>query len=730
MARQGTRKSKPRPQETANAGRLSRPRDRAREQHRAEPPILPPYRPQSRLERWGPGVLIAVVAFLAYIPSFDNKFVSWDDDHYLYNNQQVILVDGIKSCLFDVVKYSDRKFRGIRKELQVSHQFYPLVFGMYWVEFRLYERLVDDPILPDQIVNGIKFDKMNPDVASGYHVTSAIFHSINVLLLIALLRSLGLNTWTASAAAALFALTPVNVATVVWAAERKNILSMMFYMLAMMSYLRFRRGGRWYFYVGCILLHQCALFSKTVAVTFPVMLVLTDRLLDGRWTVSSVIRALPMVVQSGIAAGVTIHVEEERERVIPITQEQRPLVAAAALWFYLYKAFVLIRLLPVYRLWNPSWAQLRWLVAPFGLLLSAWGLWHWRRRIPGHVYWGLAFFVVTTGPMLGFKNINYFQFAFVADHYFYHGGIGLFVAFAVILDALRRRLGSAAGRHAVTALVGVLSVVFAWRTAVRTNDWTDAERFWHVTLAGNPDCWPAYYNLGNQRLRDAKALRSSEDAERREQLLREAIELYKQAVRVKPNLTQAHQQIVGILCEYLKDWPAAEVAAERWVEHVGGSPRANYNFAEILRKRKKFDRALKYYERAAHLDPANYGAYGNMGAVYLRVKKDPEAAIPYLQRAVELRPGYFAAWVDLGRAHFETKRFDLAQQDFEEALRIQPEDVNVKLMLAQFCLANKQFDRAEALCREVLEKQPDHPGARQLLEQCERARGITESKSE
>ena len=318
------------------------------------PALLPPHTPKGALERWGPGALICLVTVIAYIPSLDNQFVSWDDDHYLYNNQQVILPDGIKSGLFDVFYYSDRKFRGIRSDEEkerVSHQYYPLVTGMYWLEFRLYEKLFDDPLVPYRRVDGNMYGTMNPHVAAGFHVTSVVLHCLCVFLLIKLLRSLGMSTWVASVAAALFALTPLNVASVAWAAERKNILSLMFYMLAMMSYVRFRRAGGWYWYGGTLVLFQCALFSKTVAVTFPVMVVLTDRLLDGRWTLMSLFRAFPMVMQSGIAAWTTINVED-RQRTIPNEGWVRLLILPDSIRFYVQKSLVPTGLLPIYQLWD------------------------------------------------------------------------------------------------------------------------------------------------------------------------------------------------------------------------------------------------------------------------------------------------------------------------------------------------------------------------------------------
>jgi len=643
-----------------------------------------PYRPAGPLERWGPGILICLITAAAYWPSYDNGFVSWDDDHYIYQNQQLIQPDGIKSGLFDVLKYSDPRYRGTREEDRVSHQYYPLVFGIYWVEFQVYKRIFEDPLIPDQSARGITFEKMNPDVAVGFHVVSVFFHCVCVFLLIALLRSLGLNTWVASVAAALFALTPVNVASVAWAAERKNILSMMFYMLALLSYLRFRRQGGWYWYVGCILLHQSALFSKTVSVTFPAMVVLTDRLIDRRWSGESLLRAAPLAIQSMIAAGITMTVED-RARSIPIEDAQRPLVAAAAIWFYVLKAVAPVGLLPIYPLWHPSWGEIRWLLPLLGLLGAGWLVWAFRRRISPYMFWAAALYLVTTAPMLGFKNINYFQFAFVADHYFYHGGIGLFVLIALVLDALRRRLGVPAARHALTGITLAGCLTFAGLTWARCDDWQDVESFWFKTITGdrslrfddwagddsfwagkqaNRNCWPAHYNLGNQAIRDAMAAvresQTSDDPDARKagrqtytKKMEEASVLFAEAARAHrdadPNgreLWQAYEK--WIEAEYhLARMDRIVQIGQKMVDHRAQSV-AGYYYLGLARKaREEHDKAEWCFRNALRVPPRRDGdvqmqslALYHLADIYTNIpeKQDLPQALRCLEEAVRLNP--------------------------------------------------------------------------------------------
>ena len=475
--------------------------------------VLPAYQSKSLLEKWGVPLLIAIAAFVVYIPSFNNAFVSWDDDHYLYNNQQVILPDGWKSCLFDRTFYSNDRFRGNRPESEknrVSHQYYPLLFGITWAEFQVYKGVFGEEVMlqDGSKARGLEFKMMTPAAARCFHVTSALWHAVNVIILIALLRMLGINTWAASLAAALFALTPVNVASVAWAAERKNIVSMMFYMLAMMSYIQFRRttsSKAWLLYGLCLVLHICGLMSKTVVVTFPAMIIVTDRLLDGRWSFSSCLRSVPFFAFSGLATLGTIQVEEGRNRKIPNDGPIRFLTMWDTMRFYIQKAILPTGLSPIYRLWNSQVDMLRSILSVVGITALAGVLWRFRKRIPPHAFWGLALYIITVLPMLGLKNINYFQFALVADHYFYHCCIGLFVAIAVLIDWLRRSIHPSSQTILAVAMT-IVCVVFGASTWARTSHWEDTSAFWNRVKVMNSHCWPAYYNMGNQYNRDARVL--------------------------------------------------------------------------------------------------------------------------------------------------------------------------------------------------------------------------------
>src|SRR5690606_12618602 len=149
---------------------------------------------------------------------------------------------------------------------------------------------------------------------------------------------------------------------------------------------------------------------------------------------------------------------------------------------------------PVYPLWSPNPASFLWLLPSLAVIAIGVLLVVFRRKLGSHFFWALALYAVIQFPMLGLKNINYFQFAFVADHYFYHGSVGLFAAAAMGLAALGRLFRNARTGFAFsTVLVAISAVALGAKSYAYSDVWQDAEKFWARTIEKNPQCWPAWY---------------------------------------------------------------------------------------------------------------------------------------------------------------------------------------------------------------------------------------------
>ncbi len=181
-------------------------------------------------------LMLAVVTILAYQPAWNGGFI-WDDDVYVTNNELLTAPDGLRRIWFS---------------LDAPSQYFPLVYTTFRIEHALWG--------------------LNP---SGYHWVNLLFHIANALLVWRLL--VRLKVPGAKLAGAIFALHPVQVESVAWITERKNVLMGFFFLLTLLAWIAFvdeRTKRPWRFYVLALVLYVLALSAKTTACTLPAALLL------------------------------------------------------------------------------------------------------------------------------------------------------------------------------------------------------------------------------------------------------------------------------------------------------------------------------------------------------------------------------------------------------------------------------------------------------------------------
>jgi hypothetical protein len=543
---------------------------------------------------WGLALLTALAAVAACLPTLHNDFVSWDDPTYITENKDIRVPGGLAR---------------IWNPRHAESQFYPLVFTSYWLEYRAWG--------------------LNP---RGYHLTNMVLHAANAALLLAVLWLLGVKPWVAWLTAGLFALHPINVASVAWATERKNVLSTLFYLLALACFLRHLRRGGWLPYAATLLLFAAALLSKTAVLTLPATALLCDRLIARRWSWRGLARIAPLLVLAGAGALITAQVEAgvARASMVALSWPLRPLAAAGALWFYLGKILVPVNYPGVYARWNipATWPIFAFALA--GLPLAGFLLWKARRRLPDHVWWGLGHYVVALTPALGLIPFNYTQFSFVADHFVYLPGIGVFLALATGADRLRTWFGT--GRTtwlaatvpacAVLAALGLLT----WRQ--NTVLWKNARTFWERTVALAPGGWAGHFNLGN--------------LDRREARWADAAEQYRLCVAARPDVYQAY----GSLAEMLVQLGDRAGAVENY--------RTGIRYALV-----KYRTWTEYHFALADL---------------LVQLGRPDEAEPLLREVVERKSGLAEGYVKLANFLRRQGRTGEAIAVYERALKLAPDD--------------------------------------------------------
>ena len=547
---------------------------------------------------WLLALVLVIVTFVAYQPVWHAGFI-WDDDAYVTRNPLLTAPDGLERIWFSAHSQS---------------QYVPLVYTTLRFEHTLWGL---DPV--------------------GYHLVNIVLHALNALLVWAVLRKLAIpGSWLA---AAIWAVHPVNVESVAWITELKNTQSTLFYLLALLAWMKFtaqETGRPWRFYRLALALHALALFSKTTACTLPaaMLLVLWLRRQSIGW---GRLKQVAPFMALGVAMGLfsvwwEAHLGNYGKGLHYLFNGlERVLIATRALWFYATKLIWPTKLTFSYPRWEIDVRdplQYMWLIGCVAVALFLW----WRRQALGRApVAAVVFFVAALSPLLGFIPLYTFRFSFVADHYQYVASIGLIALFAgaVFSHADTWQLG----HNTRCTLSASLLVVLGALTWQQARIYQNSETLWRDTLTKNPQSWIAYNNLGY-----VQAQKGDVDA---------AISNYEHSLQLNPE-----------------------------------NERGYFNLGNVFLDQGHPYKAIGYYEETLRLRPDFADAHNNLGKALFKTG-DPQGAIRHFQEALRLKPTMAAAHYNLGVALEKAGRVPEAIQHYEQALRIDPDYPQARNALAR-----------------------------------------------
>lgn len=343
--------------------------------------------------------------------------------------------------------------------------------------------------------------KLNP---AGYHYVNVLFHAANVVLLFLLLEIATGATWPSLMVAALFALHPINVESVAWVAERKNVLSMFFFLLTLHAYQRYVRKVSVGRYLPVAGLFALALMAKPEVITLPFVLLLWDywplRRLRKSVTVARrsdlgerpfsflVLEKVPLFLLCIGSAVITLVAQEAGHAVRGLSMTMRLGNAVVAYVRYLGKAFWPSRLAVLYP--HPGRLLPAWEVVASTVLLVTLTLlvlrWREHRYLPVGWFW----FLGTLVPVIGLVQVGVQA---MADRYAYLSFIGLFicVAWGAVDLAQRWKISEpwlVAPALAILAALGML-------TYRQIGYWHDSETLWRHALAVTEKNYTAHDSL-------------------------------------------------------------------------------------------------------------------------------------------------------------------------------------------------------------------------------------------
>lgn len=563
---------------------------------------------------------LAAAVFLVYQPAWHGGFI-WDDEGHV-TTPALRSVQGLWRIWFDV---------------GATVQYYPLLHTAFWLEHRLWG-----------------------DAVLGYHLLNLALHCLAAFLAWVALRRLRVPG--AALAAAVFALHPVHVESVAWIAEQKNTLSAVFYLAALLVYLRFDGSRRRRAWLGALGLFVLAVLTKTVTATLPGALLVVLWWQRGRleWR-RDVLPLVPFIVVGAGMGLLSTWWELEYNRCVGpefhLTGLQRVLLAGRAAWFHAGKLLWPVDLAFFYPRWelDPAVAwQHAFPLAALALLAVLWAL---RHRTRGPLAAAL-FFGGTLFPTLGFFNLYTFRYTFVANHYQYLASLGIIAVLAAGAArwwgrrAVRGRRAGLAAAVALLALLGFLS----WRQCHR---YADVETLYRTTIAENPTCWMAHTNLG--------ALLADRGA------FDEALARHHEAIRLQGTNSALHNNLGRALAGQGRLDEA--VASYREAIRLDGTNSAAHdNLAIALAGQGRVAEAIAHFREAVRLDAENGAAHGNLGLTLAALGR-PDEAEAHLREAVRLDARDAGARRHLAAVLVATGRVGEALAEFERVLALEPGDV-------------------------------------------------------
>jgi hypothetical protein len=565
--------------------------------------------------------LIAIITVLVYLPAFQNDFVNWDDNYYIYENQHIWSID------FESLKWMFTAFH--------ASNWHPLTWLSHAVDYAVWG--------------------LNP---MGHHLTSVLLHGLNTFVVVVQGRSslvnreslalsevegsLGYPLLAGAVTGVLFGVHPLHVESVAWVSERKDVLYAFFYLMSVWWYVRYAgrvEGRRAKEYGVCLVLFVLALLSKPMAVTLPLVLLILDVYPLGRlaplhrkagqgfraWFTPGnrgiLVEKVPFILLSGVSSVMTVMAQEKGGALLQFKTQlpaDRIFHAFWALCFYILKIVWPFELVPYY----PYHASISMLTFSYGvplLLVSTvliFCIVIWKRQRVWLTVCG--FYIVTLLPVLGLVQVGG-QAA--ADRYAYMASIGPFLVAGLALSSAFNSETVKLGKKTLQALVLIISlswfIFLSFLSVHQIGIWRDSFALWNAEMKVFPDVSLSYRNIGvahGENNNDKEALK----------YLNRAIELNR------------------------------------------ADPLSYYNRGAVYGKSGYHDKAIEDFQRAIELDPSKAKYHNNLGVAF-GMQGSYQQAIQSFTSALRLEPSFVKAYFHRGIAYTRLGFREYALRDFRQA---------------------------------------------------------------
>jgi Tfp pilus assembly protein PilF len=550
------------------------------------------------------GFLLIVLCFSTYANSLGGEFV-WDDQDQVLRNTQIRTIENIPLA-FTTSLWSFRYSHDPGVNNHVSDRYYRPVQTVIYIA--IYQLAGLSPL--------------------AYHLTNVALHSAATLLVYLLCLELGLDATVGLMASALFAVHPVHTEAVTWIAGVGDLACAVFYFAGLLGFLRYLRSQKLKWLVLSSICFLGALFSKEMAATFPLVLLLLLTVRKEQWKSLKNIRLMGSIYILVVLVYAVFRITAVGLEVPAAAEVTTSMLDWATLVIWVVGSYLRYAIIP-YPLYTHHLAPLHFGDRIFSTLayaaaISAIGtaLAVWWRRLSTQCIWVLVFFV-SLFPVLYFKGIS--GGAFFAERYLYIPSMAIVLAFGFLLTGLKRS-------HAIL-LTCAVTTIFSVVTIYRNRDWHDEEKLFERTLQFQPEAANIWTSLGEVYLRQG-------DNARAQKYLESALK---------------------------------HVDDPRFVRSSYEEYRAYHGLGLAAARQSRPVEAVTFLQKALKIYPQGDAAYTTLGGVFVNQGWDYAGALTLLDKAVKLNPVNDLARDYMGVALMNHGEVDRAIQYFHEALQINPD---------------------------------------------------------
>jgi protein O-mannosyl-transferase len=640
-------------------------------------------------------LILSTLLVFRQVSNFD--FVNYDDDRYVYENPHVL--NGLTQD-------------GIIQAFTTPHigNWLPLTWLSFMLDCQLFGA--------------------NP---GWMHLINLLLHLVNTLLLFAVLKKMSGSLWPSAFVAAAFALHPMHVESVAWITERKDVLSTLFLLLALVAYVSYVRRNGLVRYLLTVLLFASGLLAKPMLVTLPFVLLLLDYWPLNRFDFQP-------AKTSGRQPHKPVSIPDMRRILYRIIIEKIPFFALGAvssvITFLTQQAGGAVtdfNVLPLQtRIANAVisyatyigkmvWPRNLSVFYPYDIREFLF----WRAMLCALLLVGISFLVIRLGRKQKYLPVGWFWFVgtlipviglvqsgeqSLADRYTYISYIGLFIMIAWGLPELFSKWPQR--KIALGLLMVIVLTTLGICTHQQVSYWNNSAALFSHAIEVTQNNYLAHNNRGNAydslgRYRDAaesykQAIRIKPDyaeahynlgnAYRNLGRYQEAMESYKQAIRVKPDYAKAYYNL-GNACRNLGRYQEAIESYKQAIRVEPDDAEAHYNLGVTYSGLGRYQEAIESYKQAIRIKPDDAETHYNLGNANRNLGRYQEAIESYKQ-AIRIKPVFAMAHYNLGAAYGNLGRYQDAVEAFKQAVRIKPDDAEAHYNLGNAYLLSGNKESA------------------------------------